>query len=145
MNRAFARLGIAALILGLTAHAASADTVITNPFSIGYNFNRAGSGADVWVVQSPSDAATQGLFNFEPVIVATATSGTNAGPIFTNRVLADGTSTSGAGRAYQFSTTVTGSYRGRAPKFATDAANPHYHANLDLWRADVRQCQQHGV
>jgi hypothetical protein len=52
--------------------------------------------------------------------VATATSGTNAGPTFSSRVLTDGTSTSGSGRAYQFSTTITGSYLGVLPEHAVN-------------------------
>lgn len=105
---------------------ASAATITSDTFSLGYGFSNSGSGG-TWNTLETSGGNTPtmiGDFNFNPVVNGLELS--SGGVYFPDRVLTDGGN--GAFSAYQTSMTISGSWNGVTPVDA--APQPNYRLTL---------------
>jgi len=107
---------IALAVFALLPRAATAATISSSSFSLGYGFTS--GGWDTTETSGVNTATTIGDFSFLPAV--TGGSFASRGPTFTNRALADGDLDPPADRDHSasnltFTNTITGSWSGTIP------------------------------
>jgi hypothetical protein len=141
MNGVIASIGVCAL--GLTG-VASAATVISTPFSVGYGFSGSSTATSSWNTTEPTTSSSSnniyptGDFNLAISVAGTAQSAT--GPSFFNRVIGTGTTGQGpagseSGNPADFLATLVGTYTGTPGD--VDIGNPNYQVTVNISQISI--------